>query len=432
MKIIRRDPVFRRIISVCFLAMTGPVLAGGLLGYEISSTEIGLASAGYGARGQDASTVLSNPAAMTRLDGTNILINGLLLYGDSSFSSAGRVGQASGGNGGKPIGWLPGASAFVSHSLSPALKVGFGMASNFGGLASYDDDWVGRYYVKETTLLGLSLLPSVAYRVDDKLSLGATLNATYGVFNNKVGVNNVLPGFADGALKLKDNTWGWGLNLGALYEFSPSTRLGLVYTSRVKLDFEARTQFLGLAPGLSALLASRGLLDANIDLGLSIPQSVMLSGFHQLDSRWAVLGSLGWQDWSRFGKVDVAVESSNPTSLTTAGAFKDTWHVAAGAQYRPAAAWTISFGLAYDSEFQEGTVSPALPVNSAWRFGVGAQMQSSKDFSWNVGATYLYGGTLDVSYTTRAPVATGGRGNLAGSYDNTGIVFLSASANWKF
>ena len=41
--------------------------AGGLLLYEVGTADVGLASAGYSARAQDASTVFTNPAGMTRL-----------------------------------------------------------------------------------------------------------------------------------------------------------------------------------------------------------------------------------------------------------------------------------------------------------------------------------------------------------------------------
>jgi long-subunit fatty acid transport protein len=60
---------------------------------------------------------------------------------------------------------------FYSHSMSKDLKVGFGVYGNFGLGLDYDSDWVGRYYVQEGTLLGLSLQPTVAYRVNGKLSV---------------------------------------------------------------------------------------------------------------------------------------------------------------------------------------------------------------------------------------------------------------------
>jgi long-chain fatty acid transport protein len=164
-----------------------------------------------------------------------------------------------------------------------------------------------------------------------------------------------------------------------------------------------------------------------------VPQQAMLSVFHQVNPRWAVLGSLGWQQWSKFGKVEVSVDSNDPTSLTKDLNFKDTWHFAAGAQYRLSDPWLLNFGVAYDSKFQSGsTVSPTLPVNDAWRFGAGVQNQVSKAFSWGVAAEYAYGGTLDVDKQSDVPVVLGGRGDLVGSYPDTGIFFLAATFNWIF
>ena len=414
---------------------TGQTTAGGLGLYEIGTADVGLASAGYVARAQDASTVMTNPAGMTRLKGTQLVVGAQALYGDVRLSvdRVPAVATVSGGDGGNAVGWMPGGGTFISYSISPALKVGFGVGGNFGGATEYNDDWTGRYYVQKSTLLGLSLLPSVAYRVTDKLSVGATLNAMYGILENTVAINNAGPGFDDGQLKLDDKQWGYGVNVGLLYEVDSATRLGLTYNSQVDLDFSAKARFNGVAPGLDAILAARGLQDATVDLGIKVPQGVMGSFFHQIDDRWAVLGSVGWQQWSKFGQVSVGVESSNPTSLTTALNFKDTWHGALGAQYRPGGPWQYSFGVAYDSKFQDsGNVSPSLPTNDAWRFGVGAQRQSSNSFSWGVAAEYLYGGSLSVNKQSSAPVALGGRGDLVGTYDHPDVLFLSANWNWKF
>jgi long-chain fatty acid transport protein len=280
-------------------------------------------------------------------------------------------------------------------------------------------------------MLGFWLLRSVAYTANDKLSLGASLNVMYGILENKVAINNLVG--ADGQLKLEDERWGVGVNLGLLYELDPRTRLGLTYNSQVNLDFAAQAEFSGLAPGLQALLAARGLLGANVNLGIKVPQGVMGSVFHQLNDRWALLGSAGWQQWSKFGQSQVSVDSSNPTSLTVDLGYKDTWHVAGGAQYRLSDPWLLNFGVAYDSKFQSGSTVPvALPANSAWRFGVGAQQQSGRSFSWGLAAEYLYGGTLDVDQQSATPVVLGGRGNVVGSFKNVGMYFLAANFNWRF
>jgi long-chain fatty acid transport protein len=80
---------------------------------------------------------------------------------------------------------------------------------------------------------------------------------------------------------------------------------------------------------------------------------------------------VGWQDWSKFGQVQIGIEdSTDPRSTSEELDFDDTWHAALGAQYKLNDPWLLNFGIAYDSEFQNSSeVSPLLPVNSAWRFG---------------------------------------------------------------
>ena len=115
-----------------------------------------------------------------------------------------------------------------------------------------------------------------------------------------------------------------------------------------------QAQWEGLAPAIQALLNSRGLLNANVDLGVTVPQGVNASFYHETNPRLAVLGSVGWQQWSKFGEVEVGVDSNNPIGLTTALDFDDTWHFSGGLQYKLTDDWLLNTGVAYDSAFQDG------------------------------------------------------------------------------
>ena len=429
----------RAIVLACSGTLAaGQAVGGGLLLYEVGTADVGLAAAGYGARAQDASTVFTNPAGMTRLDGTQVLVGGQLLWGNTRFSigsgTSPRLGNEDGGYAIGSDGWFPGGGGFLSYSMSPDLKLGVALTGNFGLGINYDDDWVGRYYTQKATLLGISFVPAVAYRVNDQLSLGASVNAMYGIYKNEVAINNLAPRASDGQLKLDDTDWGWGANLGLLYEVDDRTRLGLTWSSQVDLNFESRTKFSGLGPVLEGLLARRGILDSTVKVGINVPQQVMGSIFTQVDDRWALLGSVGWQQWSKFGQVDIGIDNSaNPTSLTTDLDFKDTWHFSAGAQYRVSEPWLINFGIAYDTAFQDSSnISPMLPANSAWRFGAGAQQQLSPSTFWGFAVEYVYGGTLDTELRSRLPVEAGGRGDVVGSFQDTGIIFGAAYFSWKF
>jgi long-chain fatty acid transport protein len=410
--------------------------AGGLLLYEFGTAEPGLAAAGYAARAQDASTAFTNPAGMTELDGTQVLVGGQVMWLNTEFSADGGTSPGLGSNdGGRAMGsngYVPGGGAFLTHRVSSDLALGLAVAGNFGSMLDYDDDWVGRYRVQDADLLGVSVVPSIAYRATDKLSLGAGVNAMYGIFDQKVAINNAVPSLGDGRLEIDDNQWGWGGNVGVLYQPTPGTRLGLTYTSAIDLDFSGRAKFSGIGPVLNALLQSRGLLDARVDVGAKVPQQVMGSVYTQVDERWALLGNVGWQDWSEFGEVEIGIDNAqNPASLTNPLSFDDTWHFAVGAQYHANDQWKVNVGLAYDSGFQGGSdISPLFPVNSTWRFGIGGERQASESFKWGFTTELLYGGTLDVDKRSALPPVLGGRGNLVGTYDQTLGVVLTVYGNW--
>src|SRR5215469_8069047 len=76
--------------------------AAGFLFYEVGTPEIGLASAGYSARAASPSTLLTNPAGMTRLQGTQVQVGSALVYGHLQFSPDSqtdrRLGTNDGGN----------------------------------------------------------------------------------------------------------------------------------------------------------------------------------------------------------------------------------------------------------------------------------------------------------------------------------------------
>ena len=112
------------VIALCAGTLAaGPVAAGGLLTYEFGTAEVGLASAGYGARAQDASTVFTNPAGMTRLDGTQLLLGGQLVYGRTEFSigsgTSPGLGTNDGGNGFGSDGWFLGGGMEAQLTILP-------------------------------------------------------------------------------------------------------------------------------------------------------------------------------------------------------------------------------------------------------------------------------------------------------------------------
>jgi long-chain fatty acid transport protein len=195
----------------------------------------------------------------------------------------------------------------------------------------------------------------------------------------------------------------------------------------VDLNFTDKPAFKDIGPGLSRILQARGLLNAELKLGMSVPQSVMISGYHELSERFALLANVGWQDWSSFGKVDVGIDSTTPTSLTKTIKYQDTWHGALGVQYRPTESWCLSTGLAYDSSMvKDADRTPSVAVGESFRFGVGAQYKWKDSLTIGFGYEFLWSGDLKVDQSR--PLA----GRLSGKYENFNIHFFTVNLAWVF
>ncbi len=416
-------------LTLSSLLYSATLFAGGISLYEMGSDDVGLAAAGYSARAQDPSTILTNPAGMTRLEGTQLFLGAQALYEDIEYSpitNSAFLGSLDGGN---PIRVVPGGSAFFHYSVTDRFKAGIGMYGNFGSMLMYHSDWVGRYSSMKSTLMGLSLQPTLAYRMSEGLSLGAGPVIMYGIFRAKTRINNTpfqIFNFHDGELKLSDYTWGVGANLGALYEFNDCTRVGLNYTSPIKLNFSPSAVFTDLSPILNTLLANRGLLNADVNIRIEVPQTAMFSLFHQWDPVWALLVSAGWQNWKKFGQIDVGIDSTNPVGLTIDKHNKDTWHGAVGIQHQLNEKVKFNGGIGFDSRFQSNEQIPvSTPVNSAWRFGIGTHFDVNKVIDAGVSAEYVWGGTMHVN--NQGLVA----GDYAGDFRNTAVYFLAGNINFK-
>jgi long-chain fatty acid transport protein len=418
MKIIRWG-----ILSVLGLLMTAAAgQAGGLYLYEIGSPDVGLAAAGYAARAQDASTAFTNPAGMTRLKQPSLMAGAQPMYLNIDFSTDSNTTVP--GASGDSNGWMPAGGLFYVHPVNDRLA--FGLAANgyFGLALDYQDNWVGRYYVQDTTLQAAAIQPAIAWQVNDQLSVGAGVAMVYGMLEEKLAINRVLDDLPDGRLKLEDEDLAVQFNLGVLYEPVAGTRFGLTYLSKADLDFSDKADVSGFGPTLEGIF---GLGSRTIDLGMTMPQAVMFSVYHELNDRLALMANLGWQDWSEFGKVEVSV-SNTRADLTTDLTYDDTWHVAFGAQYRVSEPLLLTAGIAYDSAMlDEKDLTPTLPVGETWRFGFGTLYEWSKGLT--LGASYGlgWGGDLDMD-VERGPLA----GRVSGTYKNTAIHVVALNAQWRF
>jgi long-chain fatty acid transport protein len=392
---------------------------------------MGTASAGRAASGSDASAASGNPASMTLLDRSQSLTTLQILYIESRFDT--DFASFGGGDGGNAGGVVPAGSLHYVYVLDQDWRFGISAGSYMGLGLDYGDDWAGRYYVTEAELMTFGVNPGVGYRVNEWFSAGAGVSLIAASLDQKAAINNAaVPGQAglrDGSMELEDSDVSYGFNAGALFEVSEATRVGITYRSEVDIEFEDVMELKNIGPVLRAALFSSGLARSKADLDMTLPQAVMVSGYHQLNPEWALVANIGWQDWNEFGKQELSLSGSDSTTYSTDLDYDETWHFALGAQYRFAPEWLWSVGTAYDTSPVDGARNrtPDLPFDRQIRIGTGIQYDINEDIT--VGGAYEY---LDLGSARIKQDGGPLQGDLYGEYEDNRIHFFAFNLIWRY
>lgn len=414
------------LIAMIFFCLPNTVIAAGLWLYEQGTPDMGSAAAGRVALASDASTASVNPAGMTRLDRSQLLAGFQMLYVDVNFDT--EFAQFGGGDGGNAGGWVPAGSFSYVHKVSPDLSLGFSLGSYLGLGVDYSKSWAGRYYVQEAEFMTYGINPGVGYRLNEHWSIGAGVSMVNSNLEQKTAIRNLGPNQADGRVKLEDDDWGYGYNLGVLYEHDEKTRLGLTYRSEIDFEYEDTASLEGLQFPLNGIANIVGLTGSELDLEMNLPQAVMFSAYHKLTNQLALLGNVGWQDWSSFGESAISLASTTTRDLTIDRDFDDTWHFALGLQYELDESWLLSMGIAYDESPVSGSNrTPDLPLDRQWRYATGIQYELSEDMTVGCAYELLDAGDADIDQN-RGALA----GEIVGDYSSNTIHFFNVSFIMRF
>jgi long-chain fatty acid transport protein len=334
---------------------------------SLAAGQIGPAFTGLTASAKDATAAFGSPAGITRLEESQLVTQGLLAITYSDFDvDQDNVG---GGDGESDFSVTPIPGIFYVRPLSERWSLGlsFNVPSGIG--YDFGTTWAGRYHVTETQLAFVAGQATVAYKLNDALSLSVGGYAMYVDSKTKVKVNNIDPSIIDGSVKLDESGATAGYVLGAMYEFSDTTRIGLTYRSELEPELDGTPTFSDLGPGLRESLAALDLLGTEVAVDFVVPAQLQVGFYTELSERWSTTGDVVWVDTSEFGVTSLQVEQD---SISVEGTFRDVWVVSAGFEYQYAEDRKVSFGAMYASSATRNSDRViALPLDRAIGLGVG-------------------------------------------------------------
>lgn len=410
------------IIGCAVLLLTPSIQAAGFYISEVGTPgSLGTAGVANPVNTVAADSSWTNPAGMTGLQQDEVLAGMQFVAPKIEFdSSVAEAGGKDGGNAGN-IAVIP--SFFMVKKLSDRVRLGFSVAAPQGGAMNFGDDFVGRYGATKVELAAIGGSPSIAYKVNDRLSLGGGVSIIYTQFEQSIAVNQsaLLPGsLPDGKAKFENMTdLGYQPFVGMTYHLSDHLMLGVVYRAEMDVDLEGDLNFRNLAfPTPPA---------DDIDIGWDNPQTLKAGLRYELDPGKRLMFSANWEDWSEFSQNQIAINGGvlNPVGVLERN-FQDTWSAGVAFIDSSNKISGYSVGMSYDSSpvrNKDRTID--LPFDETYKFSASYFWKGSKQLNFGLGATLLYFGDGKVDQAAQGV-------RFKGEFDTNMALFMGGTARYVF
>ncbi len=418
-------------IGIAGVSVAAPeaALSAGFQLRELSALGAGNAFAGASARATDLATIYTNPAGMARLSGSQLQGDVSVVSPVINFSgSAGAGGSTySGGDGGDAGEDAVVPAIYGMWDINPRLKAGIAFTVPFGFSTKYDEDWVGRYFAVESKIENFVLSPSIAWQASDRLSIGAGLQVGHAYGKVSQALNLAWARLPDGMAEINGTDYGYGYTLGMLYEFTPASRVGLSYRSRIDYSLDGNFDVSGVPEAMLSVLPpalAAQLSDSDGKVDITTPDVLSLGAYHELSPKWAVMSEVSWTNWSLFDEFRIEFDDGRPDDVTEEN-WEDSWFFALGADYRPAEDHTFHFGVAFDeTPVRRDTRTARVPDANRYWLSVGYSYDLGARSTANFGYTHIFVDDVRISETSEY-------GTLDGKYSGS-VDIVTASLSYRF
>lgn len=389
-------------------------------GYHFGSQSVSAQSTANAsaAEAADASTIFYNPAGLSKLEGTNFSINANIVAPSVKYSNAsanypvGSPSAVSGQTSGKitkDVVAVP--HLYASHQLNDKFTLGLGIYMPFASETEYQHDSVLRYNVNKLGLTSIAFNPTLSYKINENHSIAAGIVGQYSSAELRqyanlgrlaLQPNGVFESYAE----VEGDDWGFGFNLGYLWDVNDDVRLGVSYRSKVDhtLSGSAEWKVPSAIAGAVGNTTVGYVPHESASVKITTPESLSVHGMMKLDDRWTAFGDVTWTRHSRFNEIDIEYGNSKVVANAVSGGvtrsnlttmrpnWRDTFKVGIGASYQYSDPLELRFGVAFD---QSPVKNPddrlsTLPDNDRIWLSLGAKYDFNEHSSLNLAYSYIH------------------------------------------
>ena len=393
-----KNPTFKIAAAAMMVAgaFATQTYAAGFQLSEQSAIQMGRAMAGAGIVGDDLSAVHYNPAGMTLLSGTRMQATGTWVAVNLDYESHDGSVTENGRLKGQTI-----PAGFITHQINDSLWAGLGLTVPYGMGTEFNENWGGMDRGTESMILTFDINPNLAWKVNDKLSVGGGISLQYAkaelgfgfdVPKAELGFGFDVPSFKTAAhANVKGDSWAWGWNVGMMFQPVETVRVGLAYRSHIAHNADGHT---------TLDINGMGSLTSDMKVRIKTPDTITLSATWEATDALRLSGTARWSKWSNFKSLSLdnsgfdnqRVDQIASAHSTITNNWDDTWFFSVGADYKLNGQWTVRGGVAYDQGPVENQYRMAvIPDTDRVWFSGGASYKYTDNLTFDFGATYIKG-----------------------------------------
>jgi long-chain fatty acid transport protein len=412
-------------VLVVLMFSATSAMAGGFRLPEAGAKAMGMGFA-FTAQADDPSAIYFNPAGIVQLEGSNfkggityVKENGGTFTGTTPLTGGATVTETQ-----KDLNFfIP--NLFFTRKASPDFAYGVGVYSPFGLGQEYEnrDTSIFRNQITKIDLMTIVVNPTVAWKVNEVLSIGAGLDFMYGKAKlQKAGVVFLGPPVNNlnlFQLDLDGDGTAWGYNFGALLTPTKQVKIGISYRSPFRLDIKngdvkifginSTVPFVPPGPFTAAQVFGGTTFDTKGSTTLNIPATATL-GVAYTVNRLTLEVDADWTFWHSYSSLFIDLERNNgllPDSFAKKE-WKDVVALYIGGEYRVTDPLALRLGFRYDpTPVPAGTMGPELPDADKLYYCVGAGYKVNR---WTFDFAYMYVDKKDRTVnnqTTATPPSVG-------------------------
>jgi long-chain fatty acid transport protein len=306
------------------------------------------------------------------------------------------------------------SNAYVAYTLDNGLAFGIGFFSPFGLGTEWPAEWDGRRIALKTDIRTFFINPTVAYRINEQLSIGAGASYVFTDVKLKYRTRTYstltppTPAAYDGTASLEADGNAFNFNVGLLYKPLEDLSIGLSYRHSTNVDYSGQASFKDMQALSPWFPGGEG------KTTIELPNTFFGGVAYTITPDVTVEADLQYTGWACYDvlQIDIATGPAAPAALgggplqkSPAPAMKDWKNVVmvrVGGEYR-ADPFAFRAGFIYDQTPQpDKSVEPMLPDANRVEFTLGLGYRITPAINADVAYQFILFSDRSVAAPTNA------------------------------